>query len=121
METRYSKVFKTFEENISFPESFEMPDPPGVWTRTDNTTENVSPANGKTFTLEELQYYVSTGHSNSLIQVLDCNKFLLIINEEGKLLGLPLNEMATMFYQTCFGPVDVIVGDALIAKKGTIE
>jgi hypothetical protein len=119
METRYSKVFETFEENISIPQKFE--DPPNIWLRVNEEPEDVFPRNGKAFTLQELQKFVASGHPDPMIQILDCKKFFIVIHEEGKVIGLPINDLATSFFQTCFGPVDVVVGDALIARKDTIR
>jgi hypothetical protein len=43
----------------------------------------------------------------------------LIVNEEGKLMGLPVNEEATRLYE--YGDHDVIVGDVVVAEYGEID
>ena len=45
----------------------------------------------------------------------------MVINEEGKLLGLPVNNLATKIYFETFGPVDVIVGEAIVCDAGIIK
>ena len=42
----------------------------------------------------------------------------MVINEEGKLNGLPLNKIASEIFNN---PYDVIVGDAIIFKDGEID
>ena len=44
----------------------------------------------------------------------------MVVNEEGKLLGLPLNRIATVIYQDC-GHNDAILGNALVCPDGAIE
>lgn len=62
-------------------------------------------------TLEALQAKVG-----GYIEVVKITKRLrLIINEEGKLRELPLNRKATKLYQTAWGKIDVIVGNAVVA------
>jgi hypothetical protein len=40
----------------------------------------------------------------------------MVINEEGKILGKEINPIATMLYQIQFGPIDVIVGNAVLME-----
>ena len=71
----------------------------------------VSPRTGAMFSLQELQGYV--GGFIEAIR-LDADQWL-IINEEGKLHGLPLNPFATFAYKTLRHAVDdYIVGPAII-------
>lgn len=58
---------------------------------TDGTSKEISPANGTDFSLKELQAIVE-GYIES-IPLKDSK--LMVINEEGKLEGLPRNEQAT--------------------------
>ena len=75
--------------------------------------ETVEPKNGTDFTLEELQGYVG-----GYIEIIHLNDGrIMVINEEGKLLGLPLNMLATIQYQLSYGPLDQIVGNALVCKN----
>ena len=79
---------------------------------TDGTREKVSPANGSDFRLEEMQRMVG-----GIIEIVYFeDNTVMVINEEGKLLGLPVNQTATdmaAIYN------DVIVGNAIL--MGTTE
>jgi hypothetical protein len=66
--------------------------------RSDGTQETIQPTNGSTFTLAELQAIVGTGapagcHWIEIVPTKDGR--IMVINEEGKLYGLPRNEQAT--------------------------
>jgi len=64
---------------------------------------------GKKFTLDELQRYVG-----GYIERLEIAPRLdMICNEEGKLHGLPVNQVATALART-----QVIVGDVLVVERG---
>ncbi|HBX1488211.1 TPA: hypothetical protein MHN40_29895, partial [Klebsiella pneumoniae] len=41
----------------------------------------------------------------------------LVINEEGKLLSLPVNKNATILVKSVIGPDDYIVGNALMLEE----
>lgn len=45
----------------------------------------------------------------------------MVINEEGKLENLPLNELATAIYQKQVCEGDFIVGDVLICKNEEVR
>ena len=82
------------------------------WIKTNGEVIDVTPKNeGKTFTLEELKEYVG-----GWIECVYLNKHqVLVVNEEGKLLNLPYNAIATEAYRLAFQPNnDCIVGDALL-------
>ena len=56
------------------------------------------------------------------------NGDLLLINEEGKLIGLPLNSEATMMWRATFdndnyitGRKDFVVGNAILIKKDALK
>ena len=56
------------------------------------------------------------------------NGDLLIVNEEGKLMGLPLNPEATLLWKMTFdndnyitGRKDVVVGPAILIKKDALN
>ena len=56
------------------------------------------------------------------------NGDLLLINEEGKLIGLPLNSEATMMWRATFdndnyitGHKDFVVGNAMLIKKQALN
>lgn len=79
----------------------------------------VTPKSGNSFTLEELQEYV--GGYIEIVRLSD--KFLMVVNEEGKLLNLPFNSEATDIARQhkAIYPHDMIVGNALIAKESMID
>lgn len=77
----------------------------------------VAPKNGKDFKLEELKAIV-----NGWVEVVWLpNDEIMVINEEGKLLGLPMNLTATGIYYDAFGYPDSIVGDVLLCKSNQVE
>ena len=56
------------------------------------------------------------------------NGDLLLLNEEGKLMGLPLNEKATTLWRThftkethAFGYDDFVVGPAMVIQKNALN
>lgn len=78
---------------------------------------DIEPKNGRDFQLEELQAIVG-----GLIQIIEINDTeIMVINEEGKLENLPLNEQATAIYQKQVYEGDFIVGDVLICKDEEIR
>jgi hypothetical protein len=86
--------------------------------------EEVKPANGKRFALEELQ-----AHIGGLIEMscLPDGSGTMVFNEEGKLLALPINVEATMLYRQAWAHVspwaaaDVLVGDVLLCGPTEID
>lgn len=76
----------------------------------------VGPHNGKSFTLSFLQEVV--GGYIEPVWLKDGR--VMFVNEEGRLKGLPVNEMATMIALTQgvhFAPNDLIVGPAIIVTR----
>ena len=70
---------------------------------------------GGCFTLEELKGFV--GGWIECIYVSPTQ--VMVINEEGKLLNLPYNTVATETFRMAFQPTDdFIVGDALVCEIG---
>lgn len=72
----------------------------------------VSPANGKSFTLAELQGFVC-----GYIEILRLNDGrVMFLNEEGKIDGLPVNHLANALAheQTGIAHDDLIVGNVVI-------
>ena len=79
--------------------------------------ENVMPQKGKHFSLKEMQEIV-----DGYIEILDLqNGKLIILNEEGKLEGLPYNMAATIMYRSAYMTYDYIVGDVLVCDKNQIR
>lgn len=83
---------------------------------TDGKQQIVEPSNGTDFSLEELQGFV--GGYIEIVKV--GNNRVMVVNEEGKLYRLPLNERATEIIQKA-GHNDYVVGDALVCDLGMID
>ncbi len=76
--------------------------------------EQVAPANGSDFSLEEMQRIVG-----GYIEVLNLNDGrLMVVNEEGKLEGLDLNITATYLYGR---HSDCVVGNVLVCDSKQIK
>ena len=82
-----------------------------------NTVEEVQPKNGVDFSLKELQGFV-----DGYIEVVYLNdEEIMVVNEEGRLLGLPINVAATLKYNEARGLNDLIVGNALVCKRSEVK
>ncbi len=77
---------------------------------TDGYAADVKPANGTAFTLKELQTAVC-GYIEA-IPLRDGR--VLVVNEEGKLRGMPTNAPASLIVERLSDIRDVIVGPALL-------
>ena len=85
--------------------------------KTDGTKDALQPKNNKVFTLEELKSVVG-----GYIEIVQLTKdYLMVINEEGKLLDLPINVVATRVYRKSRNTEDFIVGDVLICSNKEID
>ncbi len=86
----------------------------------DGTTTEVEPQNGKKFSLDELRGYV--GGTIDTVRLPKSGKYM-IVNDNGKLDGLPKNERATEIWKKEF-PIseyphnndELIVGDVLMGS-----
>ena len=76
-------------------------------------TQSVAPKNGHDFTLDEMQAFVG-GHIEFVH--LD-DDMILCINEEGKLLELPPNRIATVYASPYLRDGDYIAGHAVLMTK----
>lgn len=77
----------------------------------------VKPQRGKQFTLEELQ-----GMVGGYIEVISTpDNRLMIMNEEGKLKGLPYNSKATELVKPFLSPGSYIVGDVIVCQKSYLK
>lgn len=93
-----------------------------VILRVNGQVEEIEPENGMDFTLEEAQKIV--GGWVELLRIagplpqydLPEKGLVMLVNEEGRLDGLPPNEQATMIFQR-----DFIVGDALICRSNQFQ
>ena len=70
----------------------------------------VTPNNKTDFSLGEMQKFVGTVKTK--------NNKIMVINEEGKINDLPINQKATDLYK--YGDFDFIVGDVLICNEKEI-
>ena len=82
--------------------------------------ENVTPANGKDFQLQELYDLVEC----EMIEIVrrigrHSSRSVIVIDEEGKLTGKPLNQNATNVAK--IDHRDCIVGNALVCEDGEME
>ena len=78
----------------------------------------IKPKNGRHFTLEELQGVV--GGYIEIVR-LSGNQFM-VVNEEGKLMGLPFNSLATNALRLAYPQSDdIIVGDVLLCMDNEIK
>ncbi len=99
----------------------EEAQPVALLYTTDLSILKIKPANGRYFTLEEMQGYVG-----GLIQIIpldgkDLEDKLLVVHEEGKLINLPFNLFATIEWIRYYGETDFISGDAIICDPDLIQ
>lgn len=86
---------------------------------TDGHKIRTLPTEGKTFGLSQLQEIVG-----GLIQIIPLNKKekFMVLNEEGKLEGLPHNKLAQEIWDEEFGKdTDFVVGNVLICEPSMID
>lgn len=101
----------------------------GTWYKTDGTQERVMPKEGKTFTLEELQGMVegvgmNGEKSTTITEVRFPDGRRVIANDNGKLIGLPVNEKASEEWRAQF-PIEkypenndgILVGNVLVIDR----
>ena len=84
--------------------------------KTDGTTQQVTPTSGATFTLQELQGFVG-----GYIETVRIPIGILIVNEEGKLMGLAPNPAATGALRAAGMGYDRILGDVLFIEHDSGE
>jgi Domain of unknown function (DUF3846) len=92
--------------------------------KTSGEVQEVRPANGSAFTLEELQAFV--GGYIEIVYALRTGKFpafklkinpgdIMVINEEGKIKYLTSNSIACTLYK--YAGYDTIVGDVVVGNQ----
>lgn len=81
--------------------------------KSDGTSASVSPGNGTTWSLSELQGFV--GGYIELVGLPASRSQIMVVNEEGLLCGLPMNHAASA------EAMRPIVGDVLICDTKEIE
>ena len=90
--------------------------------------EEVKPENGKTFSYEELQGFVGEG-SDKMVEIVPLpSGKSIIVNEEGKLIGLKKNENATALWKKEYpfaqypdNNDELIAGNALVVSEDELE
>jgi len=81
----------------------------GTWV-----VESRPPLDNRKYKLDELQEIVG-----GYIQIVSASDGrIIVLNEEGKLIGLPINPIATQLF---FPGQDVIVGNVLICQSNMID
>lgn len=93
-----------------------MSQPRNLIIRADGAQQEYLPANGRHYTLEELKKAIGGGWIE-IVHTRD-NR-LMVMDEEGKLKGFPINRVATALY--VHGLQDPIVGDVLVCEKWYID
>lgn len=88
----------------------------GSHMKADGTTTQVNPENGSTFTLKELQAIVG-----GYIEFIYFEHTIMVVNEEGRLNNLPINDKATDIYFKRFGDRSAIVGDVFMCPSEMIN
>ncbi len=83
--------------------------------KTNGEVQEITPQNGKNFSLDELQGFVE-----GYIEIVSIGDKHMVVNEAGKLDGLDINLKATEIYVNHYGSNDIIVGNALLANRGEI-
>ena len=84
----------------------------------DGSEKQVFPANGMDFKLNELQSFVD-GYIE--VVMLDKTSEIMVVNEEGKLKGLPINRNATEYLLRNSQIDDIIVGDVLVCNRNMVK
>lgn len=97
-ENNYMKTKKTKKSSVT-----------GTWIKSNGEQCTVKPTNGVRFTLEELQRYVG-GYINIVYGHARRTR-VIYVNEEGQLIGLPRNPIATNMW------IGEIVGDVLVMSQ----
>lgn len=95
-----------------------------IYYTLDGKFREVTPINGKSFTYKELQQFVKDGE-NDMIEIVPLpSGKSIVVNEEGKLIGLEKNQLATDFWRIEY-PLskyphnndELIVGNALVVDE----
>lgn len=88
--------------------------------RANGVIEPVAPADGRSFSAEEINRIVG-GHFE-IVHTAGKAGALLVMNEDGKMLGLPVNQTATALLDEAGGcAFDLVVGDCLLCFPDQIE
>ncbi len=86
--------------------------------RTDGTREEVTPENGRDFKLAQLYQVIGC----ELVEIIRLDRStIMVIDEEGKCVGKPVNRAATALASRVLHPLDVIVGDAVVCQSREVK
>lgn len=80
--------------------------------KADGQNHTVTPRNGTDFQLDEL--YELVGNPIDIVRLRPGN-LLMVVHDEGLILGLPRNERASALYG------ETIAGDVLLCSKGEVR
>lgn len=94
---------------------------PAFLYTTNFSVTRVKPANGHYFTLEELQRAVGGRIEIIPLEKDGLDSRLLVIHEEGKLISLPFNVLATFEWIRYYGETDFVSGDCIICRPDLIR
>lgn len=90
----------------------------GIRIKVDGSIIPVEPKDGKHFQLEELKEYIGGGY----IEIVFISpKLYMIVDDEGKLKGFPVNLKASIAAVEVLRKGDYIVGDVLVCKRSAVE
>lgn len=88
-----------------------------VIIKADGSITPYEPKNGTDYQLEEMQEIVG-----GWIEILYMdNDHIMVVNEEGKSHGLPINSKATYLVQNHSRYYDVIVGNVLLCERDKVK
>lgn len=89
----------------------------GWLLKANGEVEKVTPANGKDFKYEELTKFV-----DGFIETVNVgDNGILVMNEEGKLQGRPVNKRATRLTFGILAGNDYIVGNVILCTKDMVK
>ena len=85
------------------------------WIKVSGERIEVSPENGKDYSLEELQRFVG-----GFIEIVYLGNLIMVVNEEGAINGMEHNEIASLIVMMAGGQ-DPIFGDVLVCPKEMVK
>ena len=89
----------------------------GMIIEPDGTRTEVRPKNGKNYKLEEMQKIVG-----GLVEIVQLTKgVIMVVNEEGLLVSLLFNVVASNMYQAFLNTPGHIVGTVLVCKDEEVK
>ena len=90
-----------------------------IFVNTDKESEIINPKNNKDFKYKELTDLIKG--NLEIVNLTGIGK-ILILDEEGKIKNLPINEVATTLYKTNYlNTEDIIVGNVIICNPNMVK